>query len=179
MDMPTRTNTPPTSRSLEWRTRDTTRHLMEALAVATGITLTTGIALWIPWWPASLTHVALLLHLLAGALCLLLFVPYIVFHLRDGHESWRDLVWPFALVKELAWDRYAAKRLHGHALMWALSGALLSGATLSLPGLFHLAGQPQWIWPYGASAVLLLAHEAFTIVSFFLFFWHLPMHKRT
>lgn len=146
------------------------------MALALG--LLTGGLLWLRLPHAALTQVVLVLHLVTSAMALLLFVPYAVFHLRDGREPWIRLVWPFALLAELQWDRYARKRLHGHALLWALTLTLLSGALIALPGVLHLGGRPDWIYPYGLAHTLLQIHQASALSGLVLLLLHIPAQTR-
>lgn len=171
--------TSPPSRSLEWRTRDTTRHLLEAFIGGFGISLVTGVLLWLDVGGTALAQVMLITHLVAGSLGLLFFAVYVVFHLKDGHEPVRNLLWPFRLIPEIPWDPYAAKRLHGHALLWANALVLLTGVVIAFPGLTHLLGRPDLILPYGANYWLTGVHDAFTLVAIGLLFFHFPSRDRT
>lgn len=160
--------------AISWRTRDTTRHLLEAFIGGFGISLVTGILLWLDVGGTALAQVMLITHLVAGTLGLLLFIPYIYAHLKDGREPWKNILFPLRLIPEIGWDAYAGKRLHGHGLMWANWLVLLSGLVIALPGVFYLAGYPTWILPYGSNRWLTWIHDAFTIVIVALLLLHFP-----
>lgn len=160
--------------ALRWRTRDATRHLLEAFIGGFGISLVTGVLLWLDVGGTALAQVMLITHLVAGTLGLLLFIAYLYAHLKDGRESWKNLLFPLRLIPEIRWDRYAAKRLHGHGLMWANWLVLLSGLVIALPAVFYLVGHPTWMLPYGSSRWLTWIHDAFTVVVLALLVLHFP-----
>lgn len=162
---------------LAWRTRDTTRHLLNAYIGGFGISLVTGVMLWLDVGGANLATVLLVTHLAAGTLGLFFFVPYIVAHLKDGREPWQNLLWPFRLIPELRWEPYAWKRLHGHLLMWGNWWLLLTGVVIAAPGVLYLSGYPLTL-PYGASAWLTWIHDAFTVVILALMVFHFPAKDR-
>ncbi|HNQ04042.1 MAG TPA: hypothetical protein PKH69_05460 [Thiobacillaceae bacterium] len=163
--------------ALRWRTRDTTRHLLHAYLGGFGVCLVTGLLLWLDWGGASLVTVMLVTHLMAGALGLIFFIPYLLTHLKDGREPWLNLVWPWRLIPELRWEPYAWKRLHGHLLMWSNGLLLLSGFVTAFPAVLYLAGHPLTL-PYGASAWLLVGHQVMTVASLALMLLHFPARDR-
>lgn len=164
--------------ALRWRTRDTTRHLLNAYVGGFGIALITGALLWLDAGGSNLAQVMLVSHLTAGALGLIFFIPYLFAHLKDGKESWRNLLFPFRLITELRWEPYAGKRLHGHLLMWGMWLVLLSGLAIAIPGVLYLAGSPTFTLPYGLSAWLLDLHAAGTVGVLALMLFHVPAKER-
>lgn len=163
--------------ALRWRTRDSTRHMLEAFIGGFGISLVTGVLLWLDVGGTDLAQVMLIVHLVAGTLGLFFFIPYVFAHIQDGKEPWLNLLFPFRLIPEIRWEPYAAKRLHGHLLMWANWLVLLSGVVLATPGALYLAGYPETL-PYGASAWLLWIHDAFTVAILALMVFHFPRKDR-
>lgn len=164
--------------AMVWRTRDTTRHLLEAFIGGFGISLVTGLLLWLDVGGTALAQVMLITHLVAGSLGLLFFAVYVVFHLKDGREPWINLLWPFRLIPDIPWDPYAAKRLHGHALLWANAVVLLTGVVIALPGITHLLGRPDLILAYGANYWLTTVHDGATLAAVGLLFFHFPARDR-
>lgn len=163
---------------LKWRTRDTSRHLVQGFISAAAIAAITGLLLWLRVGHASLVQVLLLTHLAAGVLTLLFFTPFIVIHWQDGREPLRHLLWPFPLIREIRWDAYAGKRLIGHAFMWALIVVLFSGLVVTLPAIAYLAGYPVTL-PYGGHVGLLEAHRWLTPPLLLCLLWHLPKKERS
>lgn len=161
---------------LRWRTRETTRHLLEACLASVALCLVTAVPLWLDAGDANLLQVLLVTHLAAGTLGLFFLIPYLASHLKDGREPWKDLLWPFRLIPELRWEPYAAKRLHGHALMWGLLVVFASGLLLSAPALLYLAGVPRTL-PYGGGAWLLRIHEWATAAAVALMLLHIPARE--
>lgn len=162
---------------LRWRTRDTSRHLMQGFAGAFAIACCTGLMLWLNVGHGNFIQLLLLTHLAAGTLSFLMFVPFIIIHWRDGREPLRHLLWPFSLIPELQWDAYARKRLVGHTLMWLLGLVLISGLLVSLPAIAYLAGRPVTL-PYGAHVSLLRPHAWLTLPLLISLVWHLPKKVR-
>lgn len=163
--------------ALRWRTRDTTRHLLNAYIGGFGISLVTGVMLWLDVGGTNLAQVMLITHLVAGTLGLFFFIPYVIGHLKDGREPWLNIVFPFRLIPELRWEPYAAKRLHGHLLMWGNWLVLLSGLVIAWPGAMYLAGTFATL-PYGSSAWLLWIHDGFTVAILALMAFHFPARDR-
>lgn len=162
---------------LAWRTRETTRHLLEAYIGGFGISLVTGALLWLDLGSADLKQVMLITHLVAGTLGLMFFAVYIAAHLKDGREPWRTLLFPFRLLPELRWEPFARKRLHGHALMWTNWLLLFSGLVMSLPAVWYLSGTPATL-PYGMSHWLLLLHDWTTPLALLLMAFHFPAKEK-
>lgn len=163
---------------LKWRTRDTSRHLVQGFINASAITAITGLLLWLRVGHANFVQVLLLTHLAAGILTLLFFIPFIVIHWQDGREPLRHLIWPFPLIREIRWDAYAGKRLIGHAFMWSLIIVLLSGLIVTLPAVAYLAGYPVTL-PYGGHVGLLQAHRWVSLPLLLCLLWHLPKKDRS
>ncbi len=168
---------PSAEAALHWRTRDTTRHLLQGFIGAFAIAAVTGGLLVLDIGHGDLIQVMLLSHLAAGLLALVFFVPFIVTHWRDGHEPLRHLVWPFRLLGELRRDVYARQRLIGHALLWSLALVLLSGLIVMLPAIAYLAGWPATL-PYGSHVGLLAAHTWLTLPLLTGLWFHLPREDR-
>lgn len=173
------TASPPSAEdaTLRWRTRDTSRHLMQGFTGAFAIACCTGLLLWLNFGHGNFIQLLLLTHLAAGALSCLMFLPFIIIHWRDGREPLLHLLWPFRLIPELQWDAYARKRLIGHALMWLLTLVLISGLLVSLPALAYLAGRPLTL-PYGVHLSLLRPHAWLTLPLLISLIWHLPKKER-
>lgn len=163
--------------NLQWRTRDTTRNLLHAYIGSFGISLVTGILLWLDISNTNLTQLILITHLVAGVLGLFFFIPYVAAHLKDGKEPWLYLALPFLLIPKLRWKPYAGKRLHGHMLMWSNGLVLLSGLAIAWPSVLYLAGTPATL-SYGVSAWLLWIHGTFTVANLALMTIHLPAKDR-
>lgn len=163
---------------LKWRTRDTSRHLVQGFIGSCAITIVTGLLLWLRIGHANLVQVLLLTHLTAGILTLLFFIPFIVIHWQDGREPLSHLIWPFPLIRNIRWDAYAGKRLIGHAFMWSLIIVLLSGLIVTLPAIAYLAGYPQTL-PYGGHVGLLQAHRWVSLPLLLCLLWHLPKKDRS
>lgn len=163
---------------LRWRTHDTSRNLAQGLCGALAIALVSGLALWTRLGHGNLVQVLLLVHLAAGALAFLLFLPFIVIHWRDGREPLRHLLWPFPLIAEWQWDAYARKRLIGHAFLWLFVAVAVSGLVIAAPAILYLAGHPLTL-PYGGHAPLLALHRWLTLVLLVAFVWHLPKKARS
>lgn len=177
--MTTNTPTLPTADdSLRWRTRDTSRHLIQGFIGALAIAAVTGLLLWLRLGHDNLAQVLLLGHLAAGLLALLISVPFIVIHWRDGREPLRHLLWPFPLIAELRRDGWAGKRLLGHAFLWSLALVLLSGLIVALPALAYLAGYPVTLLPVGGHSGLLRAHAWLTLPLLVCLWCHLPKEDR-
>lgn len=163
---------------LTWRTRETSRHLVQGFISACAIAAITGLLLWLGAGHDNLVQVLLLAHLVAGVLTLLFFIPFIVIHWQDGKEPLRHLLWPFPLIREIRWDAYAGKRLIGHAFMWSLIAVLLSGLIVALPAIAYLAGYPVTL-PYGGHVSLLHIHRGLTPLLLLCLLWHLPKKDRS
>lgn len=163
---------------LQWRTRETSRHLVQGFIGAFAISTVTGLLLWLRVGHANLVQVLLLAHLAAGVLTLLFFVPFIVVHWQDGREPLLHLLWPFPLIREIRRDAYAGKRLIGHAFMWSLIVVLLAGLIVALPAVAYLAGYPVTL-PYGGHVGLLQAHRWLTLPLLLGLLWHLPKKDRS
>lgn len=161
---------------LQWRTRDTTRHLAQGTLGALAIALVTGIALWSPLGHGNLVQL-LLVHLTAGLLGTLLFVPFIVIHWRDGKEPLSHLLWPFRLLAGWQVDPHARKRLVGHFFLWFVILMTISGLIIAAPAIAYLAGVPETL-PYGGHAPLLAIHRWLTPFLLAGLFWHLPKEER-
>lgn len=164
--------------TLCWRTRDTTRTLANALMVALAITLVSGLLLWLPQRHDNLAQVLLLTHLCAGVVALILTLPFVILHWRDGREPLRHLCWPLPLVRAARVDAIAGKRLLGLGLLWSLAIVLLSGLGISLPALAYLGGRPL-TWPYGLAQSLLDSHRLLTLPLLLALFWHLPRENKS
>jgi hypothetical protein len=162
---------------LRWRTHDTSRHLAQGLVGALAIALITGCALWTRIGNGNLVQLLLLVHLAAGLLAFLLFVPFIIIHWRDGREPLKHLLWPFPLLAEWQWDAYARKRLIGHAFLWLFVFVVATGLIVAAPAVGYLAGHPVTL-PYGGHAPLLGLHRWLTLALFAAFIWHLPKKSR-
>lgn len=162
---------------LRWRTRDTSRHLMQGFIGAFAIAGSTGLLLWLGLGHDNFIQLLLLTHLAAGALAFLMLVPFVVIHWRDGREPLRNLFWPFRLIPELRWDAWAGKRLIGHGLLWLLALVLLSGLIVTLPAIAYLAGRPA-ILPFGVHVDLLRVHAWLTLPLLAGLVWHLPKEDR-
>lgn len=167
-----------TDATLRWRTRDTSRHLLQGFIGAFAIATVSSGLLLLRIGHGNLVQVLLFTHLAAGLLALMFFIPFIVIHWRDGREPLRHLFWPFALIAELRWDDFARKRLIGHALMWSLGLVLLSGLIVVLPAIAYLAGYPVTL-PYGGHVVLLRAHSWLMLPLLVALFFHLPRKDRS
>lgn len=163
--------------ALSWRTRDTTRHLLEAYIGSFGISLVTGVLLWFKVGGENLANVMLITHLAAGTLGLLFFVPYLFAHLKDGKEPWRTLLWPFGLLADWQWERIARLRFTGHMLMWTNWVLLLSGVVITAPAILHLMGDSITL-PYGLSAILLGWHDLTTVLVLVVMAYHFPPKDR-
>lgn len=163
--------------TLRWRTRATSRHLLQGFLGAFAIAAVSGGLLLLGIDHGNLVQVLLVSHLAAGLLALLLFIPFIVTHWRDGREPLVHLVWPFRLIAELGRDAYARQRLIGHALLWALALVLLSGLIVMLPAIAYLAGWPVTL-PYGSHVGLLAAHAWLTLPLLVGLLGHLPKEDR-
>lgn len=166
-----------TDAALRWRTRDTSRHLLQGFIGAFAIATVTGGLLFLRIGHGNLVQVLLFGHLAAGLLAFMFFIPFIVTHWRDGREPLRHLVWPFPLIAELRWDAYARKRLIGHGFMWSLLLVLLSGLIVALPSVAYLAGWPATL-PYGSHVGLLRAHAWLMPPLLAGLFFHLPHEDR-
>lgn len=162
---------------LAWRTRETTRHLLQAYIGGFGISLATGALLWLDLGSANLKQVMLVTHLVAGTLGLMFFAVYLFAHLKDGREPWRTLLFPLRLIPELRREPFAWKRLHGHALMWTNGLLLFSGLLMSLPAVWYLSGKPETL-PYGMSHRLLLVHDWATPLALALMVLHFPAREK-
>lgn len=163
---------------LNWRTHDTTRHLLFAFLGAFAGALVTGVLLWLDVGHAHLTQVLIVAHLAAGVLALAFFVPFVVVHWRDGKEPLVHLVLPLRLLAEWRWDVLARRRLVGHALMWSLALLIVSGCVVAAPALLYLAGYPLTL-PYGAHVWLLDAHRWLTPLPLVALAAHFPMEERS
>lgn len=164
--------------ALRWRTRDTSRHLIQGFIGAFAIAAVTGLLLWLPVGHGNLVQVLLLTHLTAGVMTVLFFIPFIVIHWRDGREPLMHLIWPFRLIREVRWDVYAGKRLIGHGFMWSLLIVVFSGLIIALPAIAYLAGYPLTL-PYGGHVPLLKAHRWLTVPLLICLWWHLPKKDRS
>lgn len=162
---------------LRWRTRDTSRHLIQGFIGAFAIAAVSGLLLWLRIGHDNVVQILLLSHLAAGLLAFLFFIPFIVTHRRDGREPLLNLVWPFRLIGELRWDIYARKRLIGHGFLWSLLLVLASGLIVALPAIAYLAGQPVTL-PYGGHVGLLRSHAWLTLPLLTGLWWHLPKEDR-
>lgn len=171
-------NTPNIDGALNWRTRDTSRHLIQGFIGAFAIAAVTGIVLWLRIGHGNLVQWLLLCHLAAGLLAILFFIPFIVIHWRDGREPLLHLIWPFRLIGEVRRDVYAGKRLLGHAFMWSLLLVLFSGLIVALPAIAYLAGYPVTL-PYGGHVGLLRGHAWLTLPLLVCLWWHLPKEDRS
>lgn len=169
---------PTADAALRWRTRDTSRHLLQGFIGAFAIAAVTGGLLLLRVGHGNLVQVLLFSHLAAGLLALMFFIPFLVTHWRDGNEPLRHLLWPFPLIAEVRWDDYARKRLIGHGLMWSLALVLLSGLIVMLPAIAYLAGRPVTL-PYGGHVGLLAAHTWLTLPLLAGLFFHLPREDRS
>lgn len=162
---------------LDWRTRDTSRHLLLAFIASFGIALATGALLWLRLGHNNLVQVLLLTHLAAGLLALFFFIPFIVIHWRDGREPLLHLIFPFRLFAEWHWDLLARRRLIGHGLLWSLAPVLFSGLLVAAPAIAYLAGHPVTL-PYGAHVWLLRLHLWLTPLVLLFLAFHLPREDR-
>lgn len=173
--------TPPPSTAamgeLRWRTRDTSRHLLQGFIAAFAIAAVTGGLLLVDIGHGNLIQVLLLSHLAAGLLTLFFFIPFVVTHWRDGGEPLRHLIWPFALIGDMSRDRFARQRLIGHGLLWSLAAVLLSGLIVMLPAIAYLAGWPATL-PYGGHVDLLRIHVWLTLPLLGALLGHLPREDR-
>lgn len=162
---------------LRWRTRDTSRHLMQGFTGAFAIAGITGLLLWLGLGHDNFIQLLLLTHLAAGTLSFLMLVPFIVIHWRDGREPLLHLIFPFRLFAEWRWDMLARRRLIGHGLLWLLALVLISGLIVTLPAIAYLAGRPA-ILPFGVHVDLLRVHAWLTLPLFAGLVWHLPKEDR-
>lgn len=158
---------------LVWRTRESSRHLLMALVYSLGIACATGLALLLPLRNGHLTLIALVAHLVSGALALLFFVPFLFAHLRDGKEPLWHLVMPWRLLRRVFRDETPGHRLRGYSLMWCACLATLSGVLIAAPAFAYLAGHP-FVPPFGTSAVLLTTHRVSSALLFVFLLLHFP-----
>lgn len=107
-------------------------------------------------WNAAQT--LLVLHLVAGVMALFLLLVFLHLHLRQQQQSWRQILWFWALRRRSDEEpEHFAQRLIGFTLTWVLLAALVSGMVLSLPGLLYYFGF-RWMQGYALSQSLLLLH---------------------
>ena len=158
---------------LVWRTRESSRHLLMAMIYSLGIACATGIALLLPLENGHLTLVALVAHLVSGALALVFFIPFLFVHLSDGREPIRHLVMPWRLLHRLYKGEPLYHRVLGYMLMWCLLLVLATGLAIAAPAIFYLAGQPS-ILPYGVGPALLRVHFTFSGLLVFFMLLHFP-----
>jgi hypothetical protein len=158
---------------LVWRTRASSRHLLMAMVYSLGITAASAALLWLPLKNSHLTLLALVTHLVSGALALIFFVPFLFIHLRDGRESLFNLVMPWRLLHRVYRDETLYHRLLGYGLMWCLWLVCLSGLTIAAPAIAYLANHPMTL-PYGTHALLLHAHRGGTLLLLLLLILHFP-----
>lgn len=177
--MNTHSPTPASHGALQWRSRDTTRHLIQGFIISCSISAVSGLLLWLRLGHDNFVQILLLTHLSAGVLCLMFALPFVITHWRDGREPGRHLIWLMPLVQR-AWQRepYAGKRLIGHAFMWLLCAVLLSGLIVMAPAISYLAGMPVTL-PYGSHVGLLQVHSWLSIAVLVGLCWHLPKKERT
>jgi hypothetical protein len=168
--MPEPVSTAPT---FPWRTRETSRHLMMAMAYSLGIALATGVALLLPLGNGHLTLIMLVAHLVSGALALVFFVPFLFVHLQDGKEPLRHLVMPWRMAQRMFKGENLYHRLIGYGLMWWLWLVFLSGLVIAAPAIAYLAGHPTTL-PFGTSAWLLGLHLGFSELLVVFLLLHFP-----
>ncbi len=101
---------------------------------------------WLAWapaewnWPAF--QVVLVVHLVAGGLSLVLYLFYVIVHLRETEGSVLGFLFPFRLFGggEDASGSSFGKRLSGHLLHWHTLAAHLTGVAFVIPALLWYPG---------------------------------------
>jgi hypothetical protein len=157
------------------RTRESSRNLLMSMVYSFGIACATGIVLLLPFGNEHLVLVALVAHLVSGALALVFFIPFLFAHLSGAKEPLLHLVMPWRLLHRLYKGEPLYHRLLGYFLMWCLTLTIATGLAIAAPAISYLSGQPA-ILPYGVGPALLRLH--FTFSGLFVFFVLLHFPKR-
>jgi hypothetical protein len=147
-------------------------HLLMALINSTAIACATGLILLFPLGNAHVTIIAMVVHIVSGVLALILFVPFLFTHLRDGKEPLRNLLMPWRMRHRIYREETPVHRLIGYGLTLASLGVFISGLVIAAPSITYLSGQTVLL-PLGMSAILLRAHQGFTVLFFLFFGLHL------
>ncbi|MDR2624701.1 MAG: hypothetical protein LBC37_00015 [Zoogloeaceae bacterium] len=166
---------------LPWRTRAASRHLLLALVYCLGIVAATGLLLALPLPNAHLTLVALAAHLVSGLLAVFFFVPFLVCHLRDGHEPLLSLLLPWRVARRCSGGDSRTHRLLGYGLTLTLLTVAASGLVIIAPAVAYLAGKPFLLldfWPGNGHRFWLMAHAWGTLLLVALLFCHFPKRSR-
>jgi hypothetical protein len=154
---------------LPWRTKAASRHLLMAMIYSLAITAATGVILLLPLKNEHLTLIALVMHLVSGALALLFFLPFLLTHLKDGREPFWNLFLPWRLLHRLYRGESLYHRLLGYSLMWSILLVFVSGICIMAPAIAYLLGRPMTLLPYGGHAFILKVHlGAFAFLFLFL-----------
>ena len=156
--------------------RSAGRSVALGFAASFAIAAISGLFYWlIPWhWSWDTSQLALLIHLSIGLVCLALWLPYSLIHLRDKDSNWASSLWRWPLQ---------GKRRHGRFLQIAYGGfwlmllLLLSGLLLSWPALLWLAQGQAWLWPFGTTEVIRWAHLGLSIAACLALWAHLPRER--
>ncbi|MDR1064355.1 MAG: hypothetical protein LBL48_10595 [Azoarcus sp.] len=158
---------------LVWRTRESSRHLLMSMIYSLGIACATGIVLLLPMGNGHLTLIALVAHLVSGALALVFFIPFLFVHLSDGKEPLLHLVVPWRLLHRLYKGEPLYHRVLGYLLMWCLALTIATGLAIAAPAISYLAGRAA-ILPYGVGPALLRLHLTFSGLLVFFVLLHFP-----
>jgi hypothetical protein len=159
---------------LPWRTRAAARHLLMAMVYSLGLVAASGSILLLPLKNEHLTLIALVIHLVSGALAFVFFVPFLFIHLKDGRESLWHLILPWRLLHRIYRDETLYHRLLGYSLMWCLWLLFASGFLIAAPAVAYLAGHPITLLPYGGHTPFLRAHQGISLLCLLFLVLHFP-----
>ncbi|MDR1423617.1 MAG: hypothetical protein LBI92_03285 [Azoarcus sp.] len=164
---------PASSGLLVWRTRESSRHLLLAMVYSLGIATATGVVLAMPLGNGHLTLVALVAHLVSGALALVFFIPFLFVHLHDGKEKLLNLVMPWRMLHQIYRGESLYHRILGYMLTCCLLLTVASGLVIAAPAVLYLTGKPT-VMPFGTAAALLRVHITFAGLFVFFVLLHFP-----
>jgi hypothetical protein len=145
-----------------------------AMVYSLGIVAATGVVLLLPLENGHLTLIALVAHLVSGALALVFFVPFLLTHLKDGRESLWNLFLPWRLLRRIYRGETLYHRLLGYGLMCSLLLLFASGIVIALPAVAYLLGRPMTLLPYGGHARLLAVHLGASVLLLVFLVLHFP-----
>lgn len=161
---------------LKFTDRSAGRSVALGFAASFAIASVSGLFYWlIPWqWNWHASQLALIIHLALGLLCLLLWLPYSLIHLRDKDPAWASSLWRWPLLANQPHRRFLQIAYGGFWLMLLL---LLSGLLLSWPALIWLAQGRAWLWPLGTTDLIRWLHLGLFFAAGSALLAHLPRDR--
>ena len=184
-------NLSPDQDGLDWGAGRTIRPLFNGFALSMLLALASGLAWMLPAeWSWNGSQVVLLLHLVTGALAIILYVLFVFLHQpRKEMAGWKMLFLPWRMFQQKQEEVASAgshpdgtgqeklRRL-GHAMHWVMLVLIVTALFYAIPAVAFKLGHIR-LAGYAAYLVVDKVHLVSSVLFVVLMLLHIPFRKRS